>query len=154
MRNIEKILFHGSAYTFFLMIIYFIFASLNTESPTVSLTRFLLISLLGFIIAAAEFLYAMTELKGWLRRLIHYAVILIAFCLISVFGGFIESRGPQTVIALIIIYTAFYFAVFGVAVLIQKSLAKADDKMDKSIEKRAQKAKEAKEKNQYKPRFK
>lgn len=154
MRNIEKILFHGSAYTFFLTVIYFIFASMNTIGPTISLTRFLLISLFSFIIASAEFLYLMTELKGWLRRLIHYAVILIAFCLIFILGGFIENRGPETIVAMVIIYTAFYFAIFGITVLLRRSIAKADDKVDKGLEKRAAKAKIKKESNQYTPRFK
>ncbi len=154
MRNIEKILFHGSAYTLLLLTIYYVFSSFNTPSPTVSLTRFLLIALFGFIIAAAEFVYSMTELKKWLRYLIHYAILLVAFCVIFLTGGFIENRGPATIFALIIIFTAFYFAILGLALLIRRSVKRADDKLDRTVEKREQKAKAKKEENQYKPRFK
>lgn len=154
MRNIEKMLYHGSAYTLLLLTVYYIFSSIVSENAAVSVTRFLLIALFGFIVAACELINAMTEIKAWLRRLIHYAVLLVAFSIIFISGGFIDFRGPETVVAVILVFSAFYFVLFTLIVLIRKSVSKADDKLEKISNEKSKKKASDKEKNKYKPRFK
>ncbi len=131
MRKFEKFFLRGAGYTLLILSLYYLFAII--ASPTnafVSGGRFLLILVFGFITALAEFIYSIFTVKFWLKALLHYAILLATFILIFIPLLGIESNGPASVIAWVVIFSVLY-ALCCVAVhFIKKGINKVDDAIE------------------------
>ena len=148
MRRIEKALLTGCGYTILILTLFYAFSAISKlTSPAITFTRYLTILLFGFLIAFAELAYNAMNLKKWLRCLIHYGILLLAFCVIFIISGNIKSGRAPAIFAAVIIFTLFYFAILGLAYLIRKTVKISDDKIDRMPKK------EVKPKEAYKPLY-
>lgn len=153
MKKIEKALFHGTAYSLLILALYYFFAAVTGNESTVQVNKFLLICLFGFITSTAEFIFSFRRFGNITKKFIHFAILLIAFCVIFISGGFIKNNGPATIFAVIIVFSLFYFAILLISVLLKRFLNKADKALDKAVSERNE-TKQSKEKQAYQPRFK
>ena len=131
MKKIENFLLTGSGYTVLILTIFYAFAAISKfTSPAITFPQYLLILAFGYIIAFAELIYNVLNLKSWLKGLIHYGVLLFAFCVIFIISGNIKAGRAAAVFAAIILFTMLYFALWGMIHLIRKTVRAADEKID------------------------
>ena len=148
MKNIEKLLFHASAYTVAISVLFFLFAMITgLDDASVSFGRYLLIFGFGLLISASEFIFTLKKLHTALRYIIHYSVLCIGFFVI--FLSVKNSSGNSdfsaaTVFAAVIIFS-FVYALILLSVKLIKHLSGKSKKSKKDTS--------AKESN-YTPRFK
>jgi hypothetical protein len=110
---------------------FYIFASVSQfVSKAIAPDQFALILAFGFVISLAEFMYEELKLKKVLKCIIHYCVLLVAFCLIFIVSGNISNQRPSAVFGAIVVYTILYFTVFAVIHFARLMISKADDKLD------------------------
>ena len=148
MRRIEKTLLTGCGYTILILTLFYAFASISKlTSPAITFTRYLAILFFGFLISFTELAYNALAMKKWLRSLIRYGVLLLAFCVVFVITGNIKSGKAPAIFAAVIIFTLFYFSILGLTSLIKKTVKLSDDKIDR-LPKKA-----AKPKQEYKPLY-
>ena len=145
MGRIYKIFLTGSGYTVLILSLFYVFAAASGfVSQAIAPGQFALILSFGFIISLAELMYEELKLKKIYKCLIHYAVLLVAFCLIFIVSGKISYQRPSVIFVSIIIYTLLYFSVWAIVHYVRKAINHADDKLDaRSM------AKEAKSKNKH-----
>lgn len=154
MKDIERLFLFGAGYTTLILSIYYAFAAITTGTTTVSVGRFFLILLFGFIIAGAEFAYKTFNFKRVLKCLVHYCILLLAFCLIFILGGFFEANSPSAVFAAVIIFTAFYFLLFAVVYFVRKGIARSDEALESRRKKNSVVSKATKkQEEEYTPRY-
>lgn len=156
MQRIKKMLYSATAYTVLFVSFFYIFAlAANLESTSISVGRFFLIFAFSIICSTAELIYELLSFKKWIRVLIHYAILLLAFCIIFISGDFFTLKGWASVFVATVLFTALYFVFAGTFYLIRKTVDKADTALDRRIEAR-EKAIKSKDKKQetYTPRFK
>ena len=131
MRKIEKFLLTGSGYAILILTLFYAFAAIGKfTSPAITFPQYLLILAFGYIIALAELMYNVLNLKKWLRGLVHYGVLLLAFCIIFIISGNIKAGRAPAIFAAIILFTMLYFALWGIIHLIRKTVKVADDRID------------------------
>ena len=149
MRKIEKLLLTGCSYSILILILFYAFAAISKlTAPAIAVPQFALILSFGFIIALAELMYNVLKLKKALKCLIHYAVLLVAFCLIFIISGNIASGKAAAIFVAIIVFTFLYFAIYFTVRLIRMTVSKADDYIDSKVPKKETK------KQAYKPLYK
>jgi len=142
MKKIEKFLCYGAGYTILIMTVYYLAAAIASPSDAkISIGRFFLILLFGFIVAGAGLVYRILTVKTWLKIFLHYAILLAAFLLIFVPMLSVKSNGPASVIAWALIFTALYALLSALVLFIRKAACKADKTLE-AIERREPKSKE------------
>lgn len=148
MRRINKLILTACGYAILMLTLFYAFASISQfVSKSIPPQKFALILFFGFIIALAEFMYEELKLKKIYKSLIHYAVLLVAFCVIFIVSGNISSSRPSAIFASIVIFTAAYFAILALVHFARKAINSADDKLDK---REANKTPKEKSKGSYK----
>ena len=147
MRRIHKIFLTGCGYTVFILAMFYAFAAVSKFiSPAIAPKQFALILTFGFVISLAEFMYEQLKLKTVYKCLIHYFVLLAAFCSIFIVSGNISTKKPASVFIAIMLYTFLYFAMFAIVRFSRKAINAMDDK----LEAKNQKSKECAQKKEYK----
>lgn len=145
MKNIEKLLLTGCGYSVLILTIFYIFAALTGFSaPAIAPGRFALILFFGMIISFAELMYNCLKIKKSLRGIIHYGVLLVAFCVIFIISGNIISGKAAAVFVAVVVYTLLYFTMWLIIHFVRKAINAADNKIDKKIKPKQKKGKEYK----------
>lgn len=148
MRRINKLVLTACAYSILILSLFYIFAAVSQfVSKSIAPGQFALIVTFGFVISLAEFMYEELKIKKVLKCLVHYGVLLVAFCLIFIISGNISVQRPSAVFGAIVIYTVLYFAVYAIVHFVRRAINKADDSLDKRT---AQKTVKTKKTNSYK----
>ena len=148
MRRINKLVLTACAYSILILSLFYIFAAVSQfVSKSIAPGQFALIVTFGFVISLAEFMYEELKVKKVLKCLVHYGVLLVAFCLIFIVSGNISVQRPSAVFGAIVIYTVLYFAVYAIVHFLRRAINKADDSLDKRT---AQKTVKTKKTNSYK----
>ncbi len=149
MKNLERILLKGCAYTVLLLCCFYLFASLaNLEGHYMPAGRFFTLLLFGFIISVSELLYNLFNFKKWLRGLLHYLILLSSFFIVFIISGNLVVRGPATVFIAIIIFTLLYFVILFTVHILSLGISKADSKKPVMAKNKSDK------KSEYIPRYK
>ncbi len=131
MRRINNLFLKGCGYTVLILTFFYIFAAMSQlVSKSIAPKQFALILTFGLIISAAEFMYEELKFKKGLKCIIHYFVLLVAFCFIFILSGNISSQRPASVFVAIILYTVSYFVIFAIVHYARKAINKADDKLN------------------------
>lgn len=132
MKKIEKTLLKGTAYSVLITVLFYLFAIIGQLSaPAITFPTFTLIVVFGCIISASELVFQIRNLKMSLKALIHYAVLLVAFCAIFVFSGNLSTEGPAAIFSAVIIFTFLYILILLIAYFVRKGVYYADKKIDK-----------------------
>lgn len=148
MRRINKLVLTACGYSILILSLFYIFAAVSQfVSKSIAPGQFALIVTFGFVISLAEFMYEELKIKKVLKCLVHYGVLLVAFCLIFIISGNISVQRPSAVFGAIVIYTVLYFAVYAIVHFVRRAINKADDSLDKRT---AQKTVKTKKTNSYK----
>lgn len=156
MEKIGKIILHSTGYTVLYLVIYYclggmIGVSVGVTDIKIGAGRFFITLLFGFAIALTNYLFKNINIKPWLSRLLAYAVSLLAFFCIIILGYKLNDT-PAKVLVGLLVFTAFYFAIVGIAALVRRTLL-ADSKNDKAAKKPV-KNNDKKKNEAYKPRYK
>ena len=139
MKPLQKFLYHASAYTVAISMLFFFFASaLRVPSLTLTFNKYFVIFIFGLICSAAEFLFSIDRLPKVARYTIHYIALAAAYFVI-----FLTVRGADgnyefnaaSVFAAIIIFTCFYVLIM-TAVSLAKRKASRGSKLEKSSKER------------------
>ena len=152
MKKIENLLLHSTAYTVLILLIFYIFgAASDFTDAYISFPTFLTILGFGAIISVAGMIFSIKKIHLALRALIHYIVLLVAFCVIFITTGNISSGGQGAIFISVAIFTVFYFTIFAISLAVISAVRKADENIDKKIKAELKKeAKTAKYKSLYK----
>ena len=154
MRKINKIFLTGCGYAVLILTLFYAFAAISKfTSQSIAPGQFALILTFGFVISFAELLYNELKLKKIYRCLIHYAVLLVAFCFIFIASGNISTQRPYAVFVAIILYTVSYFAVWTIVHFVRKAINHADDRLETKANDVKDKNKSEKTKSGYKPLY-
>ena len=136
MRRFHKLFLTGCGYTVLILALFYSFAAIsNFVSPAITLGQFGLILASGLIISLAEFMYEQLRIKKAYKCLIHYFVLLVAFCLIFIISGKISAERPAAVFVAIILYTFLYFLILAIVHFSRKAIGRVDDKLDAKAKK-------------------
>lgn len=132
MRRIHKIFLTGCGYAILILSMFYAFAAISDFiSTSIPPKQYLLILSFGFVISIAEFIYEELKIRKIYKGLIHYLLLLLAFCLIFILGGNISSQKNAAVFIAITLYTIFYFVMWAIVHFTRKAINKADDALDK-----------------------
>lgn len=154
MRRIHKIFLTGCGYAVLILSLFYAFAAISKfVSQSIAPGQFILIVSFGFIISLAEFMYEELKVKKIYKCLIHYGVLLIAFCLIFIVSGNISAQKPSAVFVAIILYTILYFAVWAIVHFVRKAINYADDKLEAKSENTKKQSRKTNNKGTYKPLY-
>ena len=146
MRRIHKLFLVGCGYTVLILSLFYAFAAISEFTSTaIAPGQFALILVSGLVIALAELMYEELKVKKAIKCIIHYAVLMIAFCLIFIISGKISAQKPAAVFIAIMLYTLLYFVIWTIAHFSRKAIDRMDDKLEKK-----NKAKQTKAKKEYK----
>ncbi len=145
MKKLENLIFEACAVSVLLTSVFFIFAwiGLPEITPAIQIGKYFLILLFSLLITAAKLLFSVKGLKKPLALLLHYAIALVAFSVI--FFDFSTLNGMRIFI-LIVCFTLFYAAIWGIVIVTRRILAR----LDKQIEAK----RKPEEKVKYTPRYK
>lgn len=131
MRRINKVFLTACGYAILILSLFYAFAAISDfTSDAIAPQQFALILGFGFIISIAEFTYEELKLKKIYKCIIHYFVLLVAFCLIFIVSGNVSSQKPSAIFIAIVLYTVSYFTIYGIVRLVRMSINFADDKLD------------------------
>ena len=131
MRKINRLFLTGCGYTVLILTLFYAFASISKFiSPAIAPKQFLLILVFGFLISLAEFMYDILKLKTIYKCVLHYGVLLIAFCFIFIIAGNISAQRPAAVFVAIVLYTFMYFTILTIVHFSRKAINHADDKLE------------------------
>lgn len=141
MRKINKVFLTGCGYAVLILTLFYAFAAISKfVSQSIAPGQFALILTFSFVISFAELLYEELKIKKVYKCFIHYAVLLVAFCLIFVISGNISSQRPSAVFVAIIVYTVLYFTIWAIVHFVRKAINKADIKLESRTNKADAKA--------------
>ncbi len=151
-ESITKFLYKGTAYTAAISLLFFLFVKiLGAATPQISFSRYMIILSFGMIVSAAEFIFLIKDVPRPLQYLIHYLVLAISFFVVFLTirnsGGSFRFKA-SSIFAGLVIFSCFYFLIFGAVLLFKKIILKNDKKQNNTPEK------EKNEKVEYAPRFK
>ena len=131
MRRINRLFLTGCGYTVLILTMFYAFAAISKfTSQSIAPKQFALILVFGFVISAAEFMYEELKIKKAYKCIIHYCVLLVAFCFIFIVSGNISSQRPATVFIAIVLYTFLYFVIWTIVHFVRKAINSADKKLD------------------------
>ena len=156
MKKIESFILRGCGYTALILTLIYVMTAILKIDGGIRIGRFFLVLAFGFVISATELLCKVLKFKRFLKIIILYAVLLLAFCLIfMLIDPILPTDTPAKVFVDIAVFTVFFAVVYSIAFLIGLMIKAVDGKIEKS--KSAQtdnKTKLAKnEKSEYTPRF-
>jgi hypothetical protein len=143
MKKLEKILLFGSSYCILILTVFYLFALISGFTSTdLSAKTFFLSLLFGMIISFMEEVYKALKIGTVFKIMIHYAVMLFAFCLIFVAGGNISASGGTSVFVAVVIFTVMYALFYVIIHYLRRGIKSIDEKIatpHKSGEKEAKK---------------
>ncbi len=150
MERLGKIILHATGYTVLYLIIYYLLGGMfgtagGTNEIKIGIGRFFLTLLFGFVISMTNFVFAGSNLRPWLKRLLAYLVSALAFFFIIILGYNLGTNGAGMFVGMVL-FTAFYFVIIGIAYLVKRTLFGEEKKPTKA-------GKETK-KNSYQPLYK
>ena len=152
MKKLESLLFHTTAYTVLILLMFYIFGVASDFTDAyISFPTFMTILGFGALISLASMIFSIKKIHMALRTLIHFVVLLIAFCVIFISAGNISSGGQGAIFIAIAIFTVFYLSIFAISFIIISTVRKADANIDKKIKAETQKLQK---KKKYKPLYK
>lgn len=131
---INKLFLKACGYTVLILTLFYLFAAISQfTSQSIPPEKFALILLFGFVISVAELMYERINIKKVYRCLIHYAVLLLAFCLIFIFAGNISLQRPAAVFLSIVIFTVLYFFIYAIVYLVRRTINATDDSLESKV---------------------
>ena len=134
MRRINKLFLTGCGYTVLILTLFYAFAAISKfTSQAIIPGQFALILSFGFIISFAEFMYEELRLKKIYRCLLHYFVLLVAFCFIFIISGKISAQRPSAIFIAVFLYTFMYFTIWAIVHYVRKAINLADKKLDSRV---------------------
>ena len=125
MTNSIRFIFHTTAYTVGISILFFIVASLlQIEELSISFLRYMTIFSFSLVLSGSEFIFSVKKLHIAARWILHYCVLCIAF--FAVFLTVQNSSGEYefngaTIFAAVIIFTVIYVVASLFIVFVTKS---------------------------------
>ena len=132
MKYFSRFLYHATAYTVTVTMLFFAFAKLmGVEStPSVTFGRYALIFAFGLVLSASEYIFSIDKLSRVLKYILHYAVLAIAF-----FFVFLTVRkdsdtfifNASVIFASLIVFTAFYLLGLGLILLFKGIITERND---------------------------
>ena len=150
MKRLEKLLLSGCGYTVLILSLFYLFALFDSYTQAyINFPTFLLIFLFGILVSLAGMILKIDRIKMPLRLLIHYATLLITFCVVFIFTGNLSAGGGSIVFSAIVIFTFLYVILALIVYLVLKFIRKADLKMDSLVG-----SKKESKKNAYSPLYK
>ena len=121
MKKLESILLRGCGLTILILTLFYTFASFgNLTNQAIGFDTFALIFVFGLIISLTTEILTLPRPIFALRLLIHYASLLIAFCVIFIATGNIKADSSANVFSAVTVFTFLYAFLFGVVWLIKK----------------------------------
>ena len=151
MKKLESIFLAGCAYGVAILALFFGFAAIsNLTAPRIGAGQFFLILLFGQIIAIAGHILKNASWHIFIRYVLHYLTLFLAFCVIFVVNGNIKEKGGAAIFSAAVIFTFFYALIFVLIFVIKKSFSAVEKKLPKNEPKKQKKQKS----NDYTPRFK
>ena len=155
MKKIESILLRATGFTVAILFLFYLFAiATSFIDPLISFPTFMLILAFGFIISLSTLIFEIKSLKPIFRILIHYAVLLIAFCAVFVNSGNLSAGGDAAIFTAIAIFTVLYAVIFALTYLVLRSVKAADTKLDAKLESEKSKDNKKEKTSTYEPRYK
>ena len=141
MRRINKLFLTGCGYTILILMLFYAFAAISGfVSKSIAPGQFALILFFGLLISLAEFMYEQLKLRKVYKCLIHYGVLMVAFCMIFIISGNISAQRPAAVFGAIFIFTVLYFTLYAIVRLVRGAIDRADDKLDEKSKNKEEKA--------------
>lgn len=136
MKRIETIFLRASGYCVLILALFYAFGAINQYAiPYIDFRTFLTILLFGLIVSVAGFILTLEKLKMPLRILIHYIALFVAFYVIFIISGNLNTGGASVVFSAIVIFTFLYAVIFTSVYFIRKGIKKADSAIDKKSSK-------------------
>lgn len=127
MKFFSRFLYHTSAYTVIITMLFFAFAKLSglEATPSVTFGRYFLIFAFSMLISAAEYIFGIDSLPRYAKFAVHYLVLAIAFFFIfltvrSASETFVFNAA--TIFASLIVFSFLYFAALGLFLLFKNAL--------------------------------
>ena len=138
MKYFSRFIYHATAYTVAVTMLFFAFAKLmGVEStPSVTFGRYALIFAFGLVLSASEYIFSVEKLSRVLRYFLHYAILAVAF-----FFVFLTVRkdsdtfvfNASVIFASIIIFSVFYLIGLGLVLLFKSIITdRKDEKKSRS----------------------
>lgn len=150
MRKINKLFLTGCGYAILILTLFYAFAAISGfVSKSIAPGQFALILFFGFLISFAEFMYEQLKLRRIYKCLVHYGVLLTAFCLIFIISGNISAQRPAAVFGAIVIFTALYFTLYAITRLVRGAIDRADDRLDEISKNKKEKSNKGTYKSLY-----
>ncbi len=129
MKKIEEHLLKCTGYTIIILFLFYLFAAMGDFTyAAITFPTFVTIFAFGAVISVAEIILKLESLKKWLRVLIHYAALLLAFIVVFVITGNLKDGGTGLIFSALIIFSFFYALIFAIVYFIRKAISKAADK--------------------------
>ena len=158
MNRIEKTLLYGCSYSVLIMAVFYLFALISGfTSTSVDAKTFFLCLCFGMLVSVMEQVYQSISLGFVYRAMIHYAVLLVAFCIIFVSIGGISGAGRTSTFVSIVVFTLLYLLIFLFVHFTRRGINKCESKIAKKQaikQKSAGNAGKKEEKKPYTPLYK
>lgn len=155
MKKIEGILLRACGFTVAILVIFYLFAvATSFVNPEIGFPTFLLILFFGFVISLSTLIFEIKALKYPFRILIHYAVLLIAFCVIFVNSGNLSAGGDAAIFTAVAIFTVLYALIFALTYLVLRAVRATDRRLETATRKKDAKNSKKEKSSTYQPRYK
>ena len=155
MKKIEKTLLFGASYSVLIMTVFYLFAlASGFTSTSVDAKTFFLCLGFGMLISVMEQVYKALSIGAVFKALIHYAVLLFAFCIIFVSIGGISETGGTSVFVSIVVFTFLYFSLYLLIHFLRRGINKCDTAIEKRQVKKQKTSAKKDTKKPYTPLYK
>ncbi len=112
MSNKEKFIYHSTAYTVTISVLFFLFARImKIDELSINFLRYFTIFAFSLVLSGSEFIFTINKLNKALKHVIHYVILCIAFFVIflTVQNSSDEYQfRVSTIFAAVIIFSVFY----------------------------------------------
>lgn len=122
MKAIFKIFSRGCVFAVLLALIVCLFGLGAAVEPSIRITQFLLIVLIGEVISLAQEIFRIRALRPIWRLLIHFGALLVSFYLLFSATDKITTGTNGAVFIFITLFTLIYSIIFAVVALIKTRL--------------------------------
>ena len=137
MSPLKKFLFHSTAYTVAISMLFFVFAAIvNVAELRLSFSRYFTIFAFGLVCSASEFLLVSKKLTASIRYIIHYLSLGIAFFVVFLTVRNSDGRfefNAASMFASFVIFSCFY-AIIMTAVIIYKKKKTSKESIAKNVQ--------------------
>ena len=146
MKLFSKFVYHASAYTVLITMLFFAFAKISglETSPSVTFGRYALIFAFGLVLSAAEYIFSIDKLNRSLKYALHYVTLAIAFFLVLLTVRSSEDSfafNTATIFASLIIFSVVYFVMLGLYLLFKSAFKSNKSAKETKSPKKNKKAK-------------